>query len=447
MPPFIKRILGALLIVLVLIAVNMMMSNEGLFGFGLPFYYSHLLRLAGINIILAVSLNLITGFTGQFSIGHAGFMAVGAYSSVYLTVYYTQGLEQKLAGAIGEGAAGMLVFLLVLLAGALAAAIAGLIVGIPSLRLRGDYLAIVTLGFAEIIRIVLVNIKQIGGPTGFSGALPPYEGRATIPPYADFFWIGAFAVITIVVVYNIVRSNVGRTLISIREDELAAQAMGVNTTRYKVLAFVISSAFAGIAGALFGHYNQFLSTQDFQFIRSFEVIIMIVLGGMGSISGSLLGAVVITVLPELLREYPYDIVFLLALIPITVLILRAIGRKRLPSFFRDGLGYYGFVVALYLVFFFVARFVLINLLDFDIRLQSVLGDIRNYRLVIYAALLIGMMLTRPQGLLGGREFGLNWLKRAQRRPAGDEAVGASKGTPIAERSDLPDERAKEDEKK
>jgi len=447
MPPFIKKILGALLIALLLIALNMVMSKEGLFGFGVDYYYGHLLSLAGINIILAVSLNLITGFTGQFSIGHAGFMAVGAYSSVYLTVYYTQGLEQRLSGAIGEGAAGVLVFLLVVLAGALAAAIAGLVVGIPSLRLRGDYLAIVTLGFAEIIRIVLVNINQVGGPTGFSGAIPPFDGRATIPRYANFLWIGTFAVITIVVVYNIVRSNVGRTLISIREDELAAQAMGVNTTRYKVLAFVISSAFAGIAGALFGHYNQFLSTQDFQFIRSFEVIIMIVLGGMGSISGSLLGAVVITVLPELLREYPYDIVFLLALIPITVLILRAIGRKRLPSFFRDGLGYYGFVVALYLVFFFVARFVLINLLDFDIRLQSVLGDIRNYRLVIYAALLIGMMLTRPQGLLGGREFGLNWLKRAQRRPEGDEAVGASKGTPIAERNDLPEEQAKEDDKK
>jgi branched-chain amino acid transport system permease protein len=443
MPPFIKRILGALLIVLVLIALNMMMSNEGLFGFGLPFYYSHLLRLAGINIILAVSLNLITGFTGQFSIGHAGFMAVGAYSSVYLTVYYTQGLEQKLAGAIGEGAAGMIVFLLVVLAGALAAAIAGLIVGIPSLRLRGDYLAIVTLGFAEIIRIVLVNINQVGGATGFSGAIPPLEGRATIPPYADFLWIGAFAVVTIIVVYNIIRSDIGRTLVSIREDELAAQAMGVNTTRYKVLAFVISSAFAGIAGALFGHYNQFLSTQDFQFIRSFEVIIMIVLGGMGSITGSLLGAVVITVLPELLRTYPYDIVFLLVLIPLTVLLLRAIGRKRLPSFLREGLGYYVFVVAVYLALFIIARLVLINTLDLDLRLQDVIGDISKYRLVIYSALLIGMMLTRPQGLLGGREFGLNWLKRAQGRPEGDEAVGTSKGVPIAERDDATADPAKE----
>ncbi|MDT4953356.1 MAG: branched-chain amino acid transport system permease protein [Acidobacteriota bacterium] len=443
MPSFIKRILGALVIVAVLVAINMAMSSEGLFGFGLPYYYSHLLRLAGINIILAVSLNLITGFTGQFSIGHAGFMAIGAYSSVYLTVYYTQGLEEKLAGAIGAGAAAALVFLLVVLAGALAAAIAGLIVGIPSLRLRGDYLAIVTLGFAEIIRIMLVNIKQVGGPTGFSGALPPFAGRATIPPYANFLWIGAFAVITIVVVHNIVRSNVGRTLISIREDELAAQAMGINATRYKVLAFVISSAFAGIAGALFGHYNQFLSTQDFQFIRSFEVIIMIVLGGMGSITGSLLGAVVITVLPELLRTYPYDIVFLLVLIPLTVLLLRAIGRNRLPSFLREGARYYSFVLALYAALFVIARLVLINVLDVDYRLQSVIGDISKYRLVIYSALLIGMMLTRPQGLLGGREFGLSWLKRAQKRPEGDEAVGASKGVAIAERDAPTADPAKE----
>ena len=442
MPPFIKRILGALLIAALLVAFNMAMSPEGLFGFGIPYYYAHLLRLAGINVILAVSLNLITGFTGQFSIGHAGFMAIGAYSSVYLTVYYTQGLEDKLAGAIGAGWAGTIVFLLVVLAGAIAAAIAGLIVGIPSLRLRGDYLAIVTLGFAEIIRILLLNVKKVGGPTGFSGAIDPWTGRATIPPYANFLWIGGLAVVTIVVVYNIVRSDAGRALISIREDELAAQAMGINATRYKVMAFVISSAFAGVAGVLYGHYNQFLSTQDFQFTRSFEVIIMIVLGGMGSITGSVIGAVVITALPELLRTYPYEIIILLALIPLTALILRVV-RKRLPEFLRAGFAHYAFVCVFYVLLFVGARLVLINLLDLDYRLQDVIGDISKYRLVIYSALLIGMMLTRPQGLLGGREIGLSWLKRAQRRPAGDEAVGASKGVPIAERDDLSADPAKE----
>jgi branched-chain amino acid transport system permease protein len=231
------------------------------------------------------------------------------------------------------------------------------------LRLRGDYLAIVTLGFAEIIRIIILNIDRVGGATGFRGAVPPWEGRAIIPQYANFIWIGGFAVITIVVVHNIVRSDVGRALISIREDELAAEAMGINTTRYKVLAFVISSAFAGIAGALFGHYRQFLHTNDFQFIRSIEIIIMIVLGGMGSITGAVLGAIVITILPELLRQLP--------------------------------------------------------------------GNLIHYRLVIYSALLVLIMLTRPQGVMGAREFGIPWLKRSQKQPEGDKPAG-EKGVPITQ---------------
>jgi branched-chain amino acid transport system permease protein len=365
MPTFIKRILGLVLIIVLLVIANTFMSRGGLFGFGLPYYYAELLSLTGISIILAVSLNLITGFTGQFSIGHAGFMAVGAYSSVFLTVYYSQPIEQWLTSLLGPTVAQALVFLGIILFGALVTALAGLVVGIPSLRLRGDYLAIVTLGFAEIIRIIILNIDRVGGATGFRGAVAPWEGRATIPQYANFVWIGGLAIITIIVVHNIVRSDIGRALISIREDELAAEAMGVNTTRYKVLAFVISSAFAGIAGALFGHYRQFLHTNDFQFIRSIEIIIMIVLGGMGSITGAVLGAIVITILPELLRQLP--------------------------------------------------------------------GNLIHYRLVIYSALLIIIMLTRPQGVMGTREFGIPWLKRPQRRPEGDKPVG-EKGVPIAEQS-------------
>src|SRR5437667_2086862 len=266
---------------------------SGAFGSALaiPAYPLRVITLAGINVILAVSLNLITGFTGQFSIGHAGFMAVGAYASAYLTVYHAQSWEHSLAGIVGATVAHALIFLLAILVGALVAALAGLVVGIPSLRLRGDYLAIVTLGFAEIIRIVILNIDKVGGATGF-----------TVPGYTNFLWVGAFVVITIVIVHNIVHSDMGRALISIREDELAAEAMGLNTTRYKVLSFVISSALAGMAGVLFGHYTSFLSTNDFQFIRSFEIIIMIVLGGMGSLTGSVIGAVVITLLPELLRS-------------------------------------------------------------------------------------------------------------------------------------------------
>ncbi len=363
MPTYVKRLTGIVAAILLLIGLNAIMGREGLFGFGIPYYYAEILSLTGISIILAVSLNLITGFTGQFSIGHAGFMAVGAYSSVFLTVYCTQGFENWLAGIVGATLAQSILFLGVIIFGALVAALAGLVVGIPSLRLKGDYLAIVTLGFAEIIRIIILNIDRVGGATGFRGRVPPWDGRLIIPQYANFIWIGGFAIITIVVVYNIVHSNVGRALISIREDELAAEAMGINTTRYKVLAFVISSSFAGVAGALFGHFRQFLHTNDFQFIRSIEIIIMIVLGGMGSITGSVLGAIVITILPELLRKLP--------------------------------------------------------------------GDLYGYRLVIYSALLILIMLTRPQGVMGSKEFGIPWLKRAQRRPEGDKPVG-EKGVPIAQ---------------
>ena len=286
---FVKRFLIALIIIAVLYGLNLAMSKEGLFGFGVPLYQVDLWKMAGINIILAVSLNLINGFTGQFSIGHIGFMAVGAYSSTFMTVYYTQRLEQSLAGILGASVAAAIVFALVIIIGALAAAVAGLIVGIPTLRLRGDYLAIATLGFAEIIRIVITNMNKVGGATGFRGCVDPITnitcsdpslGRLTIPAYTNFFWIGFLAVITIVVIYNIVNSDMGRALISIREDELAAQAMGVNTTRYKVTSFVISSAFAGVAGALYGHWR-LPHPNDFTFVRSFEIIIMIVLGRHG----------------------------------------------------------------------------------------------------------------------------------------------------------------------
>ncbi|HEX6284407.1 MAG TPA: branched-chain amino acid ABC transporter permease, partial [Pyrinomonadaceae bacterium] len=182
MPTFIKRILGLVIVVVILVGANAFMGREGLFGFGLPYYYAEILNLTGIGVILAVSLNLITGFTGQFSIGHAGFMAVGAYSSVFVTVYYSEGLEQWLTSLVGATVAQSFVFLLVIIVGALVAALAGLVVGIPSLRLRGDYLAIVTLGFAEIIRIVILNIDAVGGATGYTMCV--YESSAGVPRLA-----------------------------------------------------------------------------------------------------------------------------------------------------------------------------------------------------------------------------------------------------------------------
>jgi branched-chain amino acid transport system permease protein len=192
---------------------------------------------------------------------------------------------------IGQDA---VLLLLGILAAAIAAGIAGLAVGIPSLRLRGDYLAIVTLGFGEIIRVVILNVDAVGGARGFS----------SIPPLSDFFlfWVFLFVLITVSVIRNVVDSSYGRAFISIRDDEIAAEAMGVDTTRFKVLSFVISSMFAGIGGSLFGHYTAYLNPNSFTFITSFYLIIMIVVGGLGSIGGAILGAILITVILELFRS-------------------------------------------------------------------------------------------------------------------------------------------------
>jgi len=263
-------------------------SLKGLIGA----YYYQIVILVGINIILAVSLNLINGFTGQFSIGHAGFYAVGAYTSASV-VYYGGPWFRAATAFLPQLAQDAVLLLLGILAAAVAAGIAGLAVGIPSLRLRGDYLAIVTLGFGEIIRVLILNIDTIGGSRGFSG----------IPQLSNFFWVYLAVVVTIVSIHNLVNSSYGRAFISIRDDEIAAEAMGVDTTRIKVLSFVISSMFAGVAGSLFGHFTMYLHPNSFLFITSFYVIIMIVVGGLGSIEGAVLGAILITVVLEVFREF------------------------------------------------------------------------------------------------------------------------------------------------
>jgi len=255
-------------------------------------YNYQILILVGINIILAVSLNLINGITGQFSIGHAGFYAVGAYTSASV-VYYGGPAFRSLVSFLPQMAQDALLLLSGILAAAALAGLAGLAVGIPSLRLRGDYLAIVTLGFGEIIRVLILNIDFIGGSRGFSG----------IPQLSNFFWVYLAVLITVVTVYNLLHSSYGRAFISIRDDEVAAEAMGVDTTHFKVLSFVISSMFAGVAGSLFGHYTMYLHPNSFLFTTSFNIIIMIVVGGLGSIEGSILGAILITVVLEAFREF------------------------------------------------------------------------------------------------------------------------------------------------
>jgi branched-chain amino acid transport system permease protein len=290
-------------------------------------YYARIINLIGINITLAVSLNLINGLAGQFSIGHAGFMAVGGYSATYLTVYHGAAIAGLVGGTVLSGAGAFVVMSLSLLVGAVAAGVAGLVVGIPSLRLKGDYLAIVTLGFGEIIRVVILNIPSVGGATGFTDAIP----------ITNFFWIFAVAILTIVVVRNIAHSTFGRALSAIRSDEIAAEAMGVHTTWYKVLAFVVSAAFAGVAGGLWGQlFANPLNPQNLNFVKSIEVIVMIVLGGIGSITGAVVGATTLTILPEALRgfdqQFPGLRMVLYAVLLILLMVFRPqglLGRREL----------------------------------------------------------------------------------------------------------------------
>ena len=248
-------------------------------------YYQEIFLLSAISIILAVSLNLINGFTGQFSLGHAGFMAVGAYASAAMTIF----VLPKLGTA--SPVVQQVFFLGALIAGGLLAALCGYLVGLPSLRLKGDYLAIVTLGFGEIIRVFLLNVEFLGGARGLSG----------IDTYANQYWIMAMTLAACFGALRLLGTPSSRAMFSVREDEVAAEAMGVNTTATKVKAFVISSFWAGIAGGLFAHKYGFLNPSIFGFMKSFEVVVIIVLGGLGSMSGAILAAIGLTILPEALR--------------------------------------------------------------------------------------------------------------------------------------------------
>ncbi len=229
-----------------------------------------------INIILSSSLNLINGFTGQFSIGHAGFMAVGAYVSAVLTVKM------------------QMPFIVAIFAGAMGAGFLGFVIGLPTLRLRGDYLAIATLGLGEIIRITILNIPYVGGASGFMG----------IPRHTTFTWAFFIMLFSLFFIKNFVNSSHGRACISVRENEIAAEAMGVDTTKYKVLAFTIGAAFAGVAGSLFSHYFYIAHPASFTFMRSFDILTMVVLGGLGSQTGAITGAVLLTFISAALADYP-----------------------------------------------------------------------------------------------------------------------------------------------
>ena len=265
-------------------------------------YYLQIINMIGIAAIMAVSLNLITGHTGQFSLGHAGFMALGAYASAAFTVYlypHSLGLAQPIF------------FVASLFAGGVVATAAGLLVGIPTLRLKGDYLAIATLGLGEIIRVIVLNLDFVGGARGFTG----------IPEYSNFFWIYSALLILVVFMARGVYSLRGLAFLAVREDEVAAQSVGINTTRYKVLAFAIGSFWAGVGGGLFAHLNTYLHTNSFGFLKSVEYVVMVVLGGLGSITGSLIASALLTLLPELLRVASEWRMIFYALLLIVMMIL------------------------------------------------------------------------------------------------------------------------------
>ncbi|MDV3427786.1 MAG: branched-chain amino acid ABC transporter permease [Bacillota bacterium] len=238
-------------------------------------YKTQILIIVGINIILACSLNLILGFTGQLTLGHAGFMSIGGYTAAMMTLKFH------------------LPFPLALIAGGAFAAFVSYLFGLPILRLKGDYLAISTLGFGEIVRVIIVNLDFLGGPRGLAG----------IPKKTTFTWVYIITVLTVIIIYNLIKSTYGRGMISVREDEIASEAMGINTTKYKLMAFVLGGFFAGVAGGLYGHLIMFLDPKTFNFLKSMDILIYVVFGGMGSISGSILSASILTYLPEVLRSF------------------------------------------------------------------------------------------------------------------------------------------------
>jgi branched-chain amino acid transport system permease protein len=314
---------------LLLVAAIGLSATVSLFADRINPYVLFILYDIGINIILAVSLNLINGYTGQFSLGHAGFMAVGGYTAAVITNQF---------GVLNSFASGG-VFLGALIAGGLLAAVAGLLVGLPTLRLRGDYLAIVTLGFGEIIRVIFQNMNAVGGARGLSVS----HG------WTNFFWAFGFAAVTIYAVTALVHSTYGRGFIAVRDDEIAAEAMGINTTKYKVTAFVVGAFFAGIAGGLYAHSKQFLTPGGFGFMASISIVVMVILGGMGNTPGVILAVILLTLLPEGLRKVS--------------------GIEHLPGISRE----------------------------------FPLSWVGNARMAIYSLLLIVLMLTRPQGLFSWRK--------------------------------------------
>ncbi len=370
-------------------------------------YTQRLIILAGLYVTLAVSLNLINGITGQFSIGHAAFYQVGAYLSGFLSVRFFQSAHLP----------PMVWLFCMMLAGAAAAAVAGLVVGLPSLRLKGDYLAIVTLGFGEIIRIQVQNTPALGGSYGLN-VEPKIQSTA-------FVWL--LAVLCVAVCRNLLKTAHGLPFLAVREDEVASSAMGVNVTRIKVSAFILGSAFAGAAGALLASYEGFITPATFAMDVSFIILTMVVLGGTGSITGSVISAMFLSYLPEYLRGLKDSgggpltlsggtvIAWMVAVVT-TVAVIRWIysdgGRPRLQRF-------YGLIGAI--VGGFVVQLAVGTGLNHINKLHDAKVEVGQLRMVIFAMTLIVLMLLRPQGVFAHHEFSWNWVSKLFKRGKGATA--------------------------
>jgi len=301
-----KNIITAFL-VLIVYALGQVFIEAGV----LDSYIVLNIVIIGINIILAVSLNLVTGFTGQFTLGHAAFMAIGAYTSAVATAKFD------------------LPFGVAILLGAVLAALAGIVIGIPTLRLKGDYLAIATLGFGEIVRILLLNNEYLGGASGFND----------IPQKTNWTWLYFMTFITILLINNFINSKSGRACISIREDEIAAESMGINVTFYKVLAFGVGAFFAGIAGALYSGYFYFIRPDAFGFMKSIDILVIVVFGGMGSVLGSIAGAIALSLISLLLQDIPELRMVIYSLILFVIMLYRPqglLGNTKLKLFKKGG---------------------------------------------------------------------------------------------------------------
>ena len=283
-------------------------------------YIRTILLQTCFTIIVVTSLNLTLGFLGQLALGHAGFMAIGAYTSALVTKAMVNAIKAGQMAPLPN----VLMFAIGLVAGALMAALFGLLVGIPALRLRGDYLAIITLGFGEIIRVAIQNIPAAGG----KGLAQGQAGQALIGimKMNDLYLVFWIMVLCVAAMYCFVRSKFGRAIMAIRDDDIAAASVGLNTTFYKVLTFTLSALFAGVAGAIFAHRGTgTLQPNDFSFMRSTEMVIMVVLGGMSSLTGSICAALVLTALPELLRSFGENRMLVYSVVLVLVMIFRPAG--------------------------------------------------------------------------------------------------------------------------